>query len=109
MKVRYLIPLVLLSGCSWMHGRGLFHRQPVPPEPTQIVVSGAPVGSILQVDGTQVAPELAAAGKPQVVDTTAGMHTVEVHVNGHTTYREDLYVAPGEQHPVIVLSGNRGT
>lgn len=107
MKARYLILVVLLPGCSWMHGRGWFHRQPVPPEPTQIIVSEAPVGSTLRVDGTQVAPELSSGDKPQIVETTAGMHTVEVQVNGRNTYREEIYVAPGEQHRVIVLSGNR--
>lgn len=92
-----------------MHDRGLFQRQSVPPEPTQMIVNGAPVGSTLWVDGVRVSSELSEAGKPQTVQTTAGMHTIEVQVNGHTTYREDLYVVPGEQHTVIVLSGNRGT
>jgi hypothetical protein len=74
-----------------------------------MIVNGAPRGSTLWVDGVRVSPELIEAGKPQVVETTAGMHTIEIRIDGRVTYRESTYVAPGEQHPVIVLSGNRGT
>lgn len=95
-----LLPLLLLSACSW------FHRKPVPPDPTQMVVTGAPAGSLLFVDGAPAAKENESAVRPQVVDVAPGMHQVEVKVGEQVRYRENLYVAPGETHVVSVLSGS---
>lgn len=108
MKYLSLIPIVFLTGCSWLHNHSWFHKQPVAPEPTQLVVSGAPAGSLLLIDGVAAGTEPALADKPQVVDVAPGMHVVEVKVREKITYRENTYVAPGEKHPIVVLSGNRG-
>jgi hypothetical protein len=108
LKYRYLIAVMFLSGCSWWHGNSWFHKKPVPPEPTQLIVNGAPAGSILVIDGAQAGTENSSPGKPQVVAVAPGMHTVEVKVRDRIAYRESTYVAPGEKHPVVVLSGNGG-
>lgn len=108
MKYPYLIPVVFLTGCSWLHNHSWFHKQPVPPEPTQLVVNGAPAGSILLIDGVQAGVENGSPTRSQLVDVAPGMHIVEVKVRDKVAYRENTYVAAGEQHLVIVLSGNRG-
>ncbi len=108
MKLRYLIPMLFLTGCSWWHNKHFFHKQPVPADPTQLVVTGAPVSSVLLVDGAEVATASTTPGKPMLVTVEPGMHTVEIKVDGKITYRENTYVAPSEQHLVTVLSGNRG-
>ncbi|MFO1465109.1 MAG: hypothetical protein U1F35_01475 [Steroidobacteraceae bacterium] len=101
---RLLLPLVVfVAGCSW------FHKTPAPPEPTQLVVNGAPAGSVLYVDGAAAAKENEGDSRPQVVDVTPGMHVVEVKVGEHVGYREQTYVAPGEKHVVLVLTDNRGS
>jgi hypothetical protein len=107
-KRLFLIPVLFLTGCSWLHSHSWFHKQPVPPESTQLVVNGAPAGSILLVDGIQAGAEKSQAGRPQLVDVAPGMHIVEVKVRDKIAYRENTYVAVGEKHLVIVLSGNRG-
>jgi hypothetical protein len=100
--------MLLLTGCSWLHGHTWFHKTPVQPEPTQLIVNGAPAGSILLIDGAQAGTENSLPGKPQLVAVEPGMHTVEVKVRDKIAYRENTYVAPGEKHLVVVLSGNRG-
>jgi len=108
-RLKHLLwaPMLLLAGCSWWHNHGWFHKQPVPPELTQLVVNGAPAGSTLLIDGSAVGGENPSDDKPQLVDVSPGMHTVEIKVGEKITYRENLYVAPGEKHTVLVLSGNR--
>ena len=108
MKHLYLIPVVFLTGCSWLHSHSWFHKQTVPAEPTQLVVNGAPAGSILLIDGVQAGAGNGSPTKPQLVDVSPGMHTVEIKVRDTIAYRENTYVAPGEKHLVNVLSGNRG-
>jgi Ethanolamine utilization protein EutJ (predicted chaperonin) len=108
MKYLYLIPVVFLTGCSWLHSHSWFHKQAVSPESTQLVVNGAPAGSFLLIDGVQAGSENSSATKSQVVDVAPGMHTIEVKVRDKITYRENTYVAAGEKHLVLVLSGNRG-
>lgn len=100
LKFTYLVPLLLLSACSW------FHHKPVTPDPTELVVNGAPAGSVLFVDGAAAAPENPSSVRPQVVIVAPGMHTVEVHLEDKVSYRESTYVAPGEKHVIIVLSGS---
>lgn len=99
---------MFLTGCSWWHGNSWFHNKPVQPEATQLIVNGAPAGSILLIDGAQAGAENTLPGKPQLVAVAPGMHTVEVKVREKIAYRESTYVAPGEKHLVVVLSGSRG-
>ena len=99
MRVFVLVTLAFLSACSW------FHRKPPVPNPTEIIVTGAPAGSVVFVDGAQAAQALAVNDHPQIVNVTAGAHKVEIHVGDSVVYREDTYVGPGEHRTVRVLSG----
>lgn len=100
MRVFVLVTLAFLSACSWFHAR----KAPVP-DPTEIIVTGAPAGSIVFVDGSQAAQALAVNDHPQILNVTPGPHKVEIHVGDSIVYREDTYVRPGEHRPVRVLSG----
>jgi hypothetical protein len=99
MRTSILISLILLSGCSW------FHRKPQEPDPSEYIVTGAPAGAILFVDGTQVGHASEANNRTQVLKVAPGTHLVEVKVGDSVTYRENTYVAVGEKRVVTVLSG----
>ena len=100
LKITLLIVLVLLSGCSW------FHRKPPAPDPTEFIVTGAPVGSLLFVDGVQSGHATEASNRTQVLEVTPGMHTLEVKLGDSVTYRENSYVAARSKVVITVLSGN---
>ena len=97
MKFALLLLLLCLSGCSW------FHRKPPPPVTQQLIVTGVPAGSLLLVDGKQMA-EGDASNRSHVIDVVAGDHTVEVKMGENSSFRESTYVAPGEKRVVAVLS-----
>jgi hypothetical protein len=99
MRTSILIALILLSGCSW------FHRKPPAPDPSELIVTGAPTGAILFVDGAQVGHASQANNRTQVLKVAPGTHLVEVKVADAVTYRENTYVAAGEKRVVTVLSG----
>jgi hypothetical protein len=92
--------LACLSACSWFSSR----KSPQP-NPTEIVVTGAPAGSVVYVDGTQAGQASVANDRPQVLDVAPGSHKVEIHVGDAIVYREDTYVGSGEHRVVRVLSG----
>ena len=75
------------------------------PDPPEIIVTGAPVGSIVFVDGLQTGQASARNDQTQVLNVAAGAHKVEIHVGDSVVYREDTYVGPGEHRLVRVLSG----
>lgn len=75
------------------------------PDPPEIIVTGAPAGSIVFVDGLQIGQATAANDHTQVLNVAAGAHNVEIHVGDSIVYREDAYVGPGERYAVRVLSG----
>ena len=100
MKLSLLILLALLSGCSW------FHRKPPPPDPTELIVTGAPVGSLLFVDGVQAGHATEAGNRTQVLEVSPGTHTLEVKLGDSVTYRENPYVAARSKVIITVLSGN---
>ena len=102
MRVVVLITLACLSACSWFGP-----RKPHLPDPTEIIVTGAPTGSVVFVDGLQIGQATAANDHTQVLNVAAGAHKVEIHVGDAVVYREDTYVAPGERRTVMVLSGLR--
>jgi hypothetical protein len=76
------------------------------PEETELIVTGAPVGSFVFIDGRQTGQVTARNDHPQVLDVAAGAHKVEIHLGDAVVYREDTYVRPGEHHVVLVLSGS---
>jgi hypothetical protein len=75
------------------------------PDPTEIIVTGAPAGSIILVDGLQSGQETPAGDHPQVLNVAAGAHRVEIQMGDKVVYREETYVALGEHRVVTVLSG----
>lgn len=99
LKTSLLIALALLSGCSW------FHRKPPVPDPTVLIVTGAPAGSLLFIDGAQVGRPMEASQHTQVLRVAAGTHLLEVKVGESVTYRENTYVAVGDRRVITVLSG----
>jgi len=101
-RVFVLITLACLSACSWFSSRRLQQL----PEPTEIIVTGAPVGSVIFLDGLQAGPTAEHNDQSQVLDVASGVHKVEVHMGDTVVYREDTYVDPGERRVVIVLSGS---
>ena len=76
------------------------------PDPTEIIVTGAPVGSIVFLDGLQTGQAAAHNDQSQVLKVAAGAHKVEIHMGDRVVYREETYVGPGEHRVVIVLSGS---
>ena len=100
MRVFVLVTLACLSACSWFASRKMQLA-----DPTEIIVTGAPAGSIVFVDGLQTGQATAINDHPQVLNVAAGAHKVEIHVDDTVVYREDTYVAPGEHRIVRVLSG----
>lgn len=101
MRVFVLIALACLSACSWFHP-----RKPPLPDPTEIIVTGAPAGSLVFVDGLQTGQPTAANGHPQILTVAPGTHKVEIHAGDTIVYREETYLAAGERRTVMVLSGS---
>jgi hypothetical protein len=101
LKRSLLIALLCLSGCSWFHSR-------TPPEspPTQLLVNGAPSGSVLVVDGMQAGPATDGTNRAQQVDVAPGAHVLEVKTGDSVVYRENTYVEAGQTRVVTVLSGS---
>jgi len=95
-----LVTLAWLSACS-----GFASRKTQPPGPSEIIVTGAPLGSIVFVDGLQAGQTTAQSDHPQVLDVSAGPHKVEIHLGDTVVYREDTYLGLGEHRVVRVLSG----
>jgi hypothetical protein len=89
-----------LSACSWFGSRKMQS-----PDPTEIIVTGAPAGSFVLVDGVQAGEAVAINDRPQVVNVSAGAHRVEIQAGDKVVYREETYVGPSEHRMVRVLSG----
>lgn len=99
LKIFLIILLLCVSGCSW------FHRKPHAPDPTELVVVGASVGSLVFVDGVQAGQAKDVANRPQEVEVAPGSHTLEVRMGDTVAYRENTYVKAGEKRVISVLSG----
>ena len=68
-------------------------------------MTGAPVASLVFIDGVQTGQPTASNDHPQILMVAAGAHKVEIHAGDAVVYREDTYVGAGERRVVIVLSG----
>jgi hypothetical protein len=99
LKAFLIILLLCVSGCSW------FHRKPHAPDPTELIVTGAPVGSMVFVDGVQAGQAKEVANRPQEIEVAPGTHILEVRMGDTVAYRENTYVTPGEKRVISVLSG----
>jgi hypothetical protein len=95
-----VIMLAFLSACSWFGA-----RKPAVREPTELVITGAPLGSLVFIDGSQAGPSVSRNDQSEILDVSPGAHKVEIHVNDAIVYREDTYVGSGERRVVSVLSG----
>ena len=100
MRVFVLVTLAWLSACSWFGS-----RKTQLPDPTEIIVTGAPAGSIVYVDGVQTGQAVALNDQTQVLNVSAGAHQVEIHAGDKVVYREETYVRQSEHRMVRVLSG----
>jgi hypothetical protein len=101
LKILIILALAMLSACSWHP----FRRHPVP-EPTQLIVTGAPAGSVIFIDDMPQGQAAESNDKPQLLDVSAGTHKVEVRRGDVVVYREDTFVKSGEKRVVTVLSGS---
>jgi hypothetical protein len=101
-RVFVLMTLACLSACSWFNSR----KPPPLPNPTEIIVTGAPAGSIVLIDGVPIGQATAGNGRSRVLDVAAGAHKVEIRTGDRIVYREDTYAAIGERTVVIVKSGS---
>ena len=101
MKAFVLMTFACLSACSWFGS-----KRPVLPDPTEIIVTGAPAGSIILIDGSPAGRETAVNDHAQVLTVGAGAHKVEIQMDEKIVYREETYVALGEHAVVTVLSGS---
>jgi hypothetical protein len=99
LRVLLLVILACLSACGW------FSRKTPVPDPAEIIVTGAPLGSIVFIDGAQAGQATAVSDHPQVLEVAPGPHKVEIHTADKIVYREDTYVGPSEHRIVRVLSG----
>lgn len=100
LRVFILVGIAGLSACSWFGS-----KTPPPPDPTELVVTGTAIGSVIVVDGVQVGPATVQNDRPHVLYVAPGPHHVEIHVDAAVVYREDTYVGRGETRVVTVLSG----
>jgi hypothetical protein len=101
LRLIVLVVLTCISACSWFGSKRMRS-----PDPAEIIVTGAPAGSLLFVDGSQSGPATAQNNHSQVLSVAPGAHKVEIHMGDAVVYREDTYVARGEHRVVIVLSGS---
>lgn len=95
-----LISVICLSACSWFGA-----RKAAPREAPQVVITGAPVASLVLVDGVQTGPMVAHNDQSEILEVAPGSHKVEIQLNDAIVYRENIYVGAGERRVVTVLSG----
>ncbi len=99
MKIFVLAALICLPACSWFGAR----KHPLP-DPTELIVTGAPAGASVFIDGSQAGRTT--ADRPQVLAVAPGPHKVEIKIDEKSVYREDTYVGAGERRVITVLSGS---
>lgn len=70
--------------------------------PPTLMVTGAPSGSLLVVDGLDMGSAAQYDGKPKVLAVLEGTHKVEVRLGSNVVYREKAFVSGGQSHTVAV-------
>ena len=101
MKIFVVMISICLSACSWFGS-----RRPPMPDPTELIVTGAAVGSTVFVDGVATGPAVVPTDHARVIRVAPGSHTVEVHAGDAIVYHEETDVARGEHRVITVLSGS---
>ena len=102
MKVFVLLAVALasLSACSWFGS-----KRHAMPDPTQIIVTGAPTDSLVFIDGAQTGEATPSNNHSKVLNVAPGAHTVAIQMGGKFIYREEVELNAGEHRVVTVLSG----
>jgi uncharacterized lipoprotein YajG len=67
-----------------------------------LMVTGAPSGSVLFVDGLEMGSAAQYDGNPKVLAVLEGTHQVEVRLGPNVIYREKAFVSSGQSHTVAV-------
>lgn len=95
----FFVPLVLgaLTACSLAQTTVRTGM----PAPT-LIVSGAPSGSVLFVDGLDMGSAPQYDGNPKVLAVLEGTHQVEVRLGSNVVYKEKAFVSSGQSHTVAV-------
>jgi hypothetical protein len=70
--------------------------------PPTLMVTGAPSGSVLLVDGLDMGSAPQYDGNPKVLAVLEGTHQVEVRLGSNVVYREKAFVSSGQSHTVAV-------
>jgi hypothetical protein len=96
------LAVTCLPACSWFTA-----KRPPPPGPTEIIVTGAPIGSIVFLDGGQIGQPALLNDRPQMFRVPSGAHTVDIRVGDPVVYREEVDLRRGEHRVVTVLSGSQ--
>ncbi len=73
--------------------------------PSELLVNGAPTGSIVFIDGVRSGQVVGPAKRSQILAVSPGSHTLEVRVGDTVAYRESTYVEAGKKRVITVLSG----
>ncbi len=90
--------LITLSGCSL-------------PQTTvrtgspnaSLVVTGAPVGAVLYVDGIASGSATQFDGNPNTLAVLEGVHQVEIRKGTEILYHDKIFVGSGETHAITLL------
>jgi hypothetical protein len=69
-----------------------------------LMVTGAPSGSVLFVDGLDMGSAPQYDGNPKVLAVLEGTHQVEVRLGTNVVYREKAFVSSGQSHNVAVAA-----
>jgi hypothetical protein len=73
--------------------------------PPTLMVTGAPSGSVLVVDGLDMGSAAQYDGNPKVLAVLEGTHQVEVRLGSNVVHREKAFVSSGQSHTVAVRGG----
>jgi len=70
-----------------------------------LLVTGAPSGAILFVDGLPMGPAPQFDGHPKTLAVLEGAHQVEVRDGSRNLYSGKVFVGNGETHTITILPG----
>jgi hypothetical protein len=71
-----------------------------------LIVTGAPTGAILIVDGLAMGPASQYDGHPKTLAALEGAHQIEVRNGSSDLYNAKVFVSSGETHTIAIVPGN---